>query len=139
MESVSMQSITDFECLLVNNNSTDNSVEIATAFARKDIRFRMLNESKQGVSYASNLGSYHAHGAYIARMDADDIASPPDRLKFQYDFLAQNPNYGVVTGQVVFGGETQLAAGLYRYTEWVNSLKTAKPENSCHSLCADLN
>lgn len=57
MESVSMQSITDFECLLVNNNSTDNSVEIATAFARKDIRFRMLNESKQGVSYASNLGS----------------------------------------------------------------------------------
>ena len=72
-------------------------------------------------------------------MDADDIASPPDQLKFHYDFLAQNPNYGVVTGQVVFGGDTQLAAGLYRYTEWVNSLKTAKPENSCHSLCADLN
>ncbi|MDA3909873.1 MAG: glycosyltransferase family 2 protein [Bacteroidales bacterium] len=123
IESVTRQSFKDFECLLVNNNSTDKSVEIATAFVGRDSRFILLNEHKQGVSYASNLGSQHARGVFIARMDADDLAAP-NRLKLQYEFLIKNPDFGVVAGHVDFGGDKQNAAGLYRYTEWVNSLKT---------------
>lgn len=125
IESIAKQQFVDFECLLINNNSTDKSVEIAKQFVDKDSRFRMLNESKQGVAYASNLASQHAKGIFIARMDADDIAFP-DRLKLQYDFLIKNREFGVVTGRVEFGGDKQTAAGLYRYTEWVNSLKTSE-------------
>jgi glycosyltransferase involved in cell wall biosynthesis len=123
IESIAKQSLPDFECLLVNNNSTDKSIEIATKVVETDNRFKLLHEKRQGVSYASNLGSKHAKGMFIARMDADDIAFP-ERLKLQHDFLIKSPDYGVVTGHVDFGGDKQTAAGLYRYTEWVNSLKS---------------
>jgi len=123
INSIYNQSFTDFECLLVNNNSTDKSVEIASDFVKKDNRFRLLHEAKQGVSFASNCGSQNARGIFIARMDADDIAFP-NRLKLQHDFLVNHSDFGVVSGQVKFGGSKQTAAGLFRYTEWVNSLKT---------------
>ena len=72
IESIASQSFGNFECILINNNSTDISVEIARRWTEKDRRFVLVQEEIQGVMYASNTGSKLSRGRYIARMDADD-------------------------------------------------------------------
>ena len=76
MKSIASQSLKDFECILINNNSSDKSVEIALEQTEKDERFILIHEKKQGVMFASNSGSKQARGKYIARMDADDWSFP---------------------------------------------------------------
>ncbi len=103
IESVLNQSFTDFELLCVNNNSTDNSLAIAEAFAKKDSRIKLLSESKQGVAYASETGLKASCGSFIARTDADDICRY-DRLEKQYNFLKENPDYQAIGSQAEFTG-----------------------------------
>ncbi|MFP4664720.1 MAG: glycosyltransferase family 2 protein [Bacteroidales bacterium] len=124
LKSLINQSFTDFECLMVDNNSTDGSREIARQYACKDGRFRLLSESRQGVSFASVHGSSRAQGKYIARMDADDIAFR-DRFHWQVEYMEKHPETAAIGGMVEFGGNNKQAAGLQRYVTWNNSLLTA--------------
>ena len=78
IESIANQSYSNFECILIDNNSTDKSNSIAKEWVTKDNRFILTTEEKQGVVFASNKGFEIAQGKYIARMDADDFASPQD-------------------------------------------------------------
>lgn len=121
VESIRTQTMPDFECILVDNNSTDHSNEMVRELIKNDSRFILAEEQQQGVCYASKKGSSLARGQYIARMDADDVAMPR-RLELQVAFLNKNPGYGAVGGLVKFGGDTYKAAGLYRYVQWNNSL-----------------
>ncbi|MFC2116064.1 glycosyltransferase [Bacteroidota bacterium] len=123
IESIASQSLQGFECILINNNSTDKSVEIAHNRAEKDKRFILIHEKRQGVMFASNAGSEYARGKYIARMDADDFACP-DRLRLQAGFLDANPDYGAVGGLVKHIGHSENTKGMARYVEWVNSVRT---------------
>ncbi|NOX47784.1 MAG: glycosyltransferase family 2 protein [Chlorobi bacterium] len=123
IESIASQSLGDFECILINNNSTDNSVEIAKAWVEKDKRFILVHEKEQGVMFASNAGSREAQGKYIARMDADDW-SFPKRLELQIAFLDSNPDFGAVSGLVEHIPHSENTKGFARYVEWVNSVQT---------------
>ena len=123
IESIVSQSLLDFECILINNNSTDKSVDIAQRWVEKDKRFILIHEKKQGVMFASNVGSKKASGKYIARMDADDF-SYPNRLKLQSEFLDANPDYGAVAGLVKHISHSENTKGFARYVEWVNSVQT---------------
>lgn len=123
IESIASQSMTNFECILINNNSTDKSVEIAQNRVKKDKRFILIHEKTQGVMFASNAGSEKARGKYIARMDADDWAYS-SRLKLQAGFLDVNPDYGVVAGLVKHISHSENTKGFARYVEWVNSVQT---------------
>ncbi|MCK4919594.1 MAG: glycosyltransferase family 2 protein [Bacteroidales bacterium] len=123
LDSIENQTLKDFECILINNNSTDKSVEIAKHQIEKDKRFILINEKKQGVMFASNAGSDIARSKYIARMDADDVASK-DRLKLQSDFLDDNPDYGAVGGKVKHISHSENTKGFARYVDWVNSVQT---------------
>ena len=123
IESIASQSLKDFECILINNNSTDKSVEIAQTWIEKDKRFILIHEKKQGVVFASNAGSKQAQGKYIARMDADDWAYP-NRLKSQAEFLDANPDYGAVAGLVEYISSSENTKGFANYVEWVNSIQT---------------
>ncbi|RLD60473.1 MAG: glycosyltransferase family 2 protein [Bacteroidetes bacterium] len=122
IESIALQTLKDFECILINNNSTDSSVEIANEWIEKDKRFILIHEKKQGVMFASNAGSEIAKGELIARMDADDWAYP-NRLKLQAGFLDDNPDYGAVAGLVEHIPHSENTKGFARYVEWVNSVK----------------
>ena len=123
INSIGSQSLKDFECILIDNNSNDKSTGIAKNYAEKDNRFRMIHESRQGVVFASNSGSEKARGTYIARMDADDWAYP-DRLMKQADFLDANGDYGAVGGLVDHIGHSVNTKGMARFTKWVNSIQS---------------
>ena len=124
IESIYKQSFTDFECILVNNNSTDKSEQIASQWTIEDIRFKLINEPQQGVMFASNTGAKIAKGKYIARMDADDW-SFPNRLKEQAYFLDNNLEFGAVSGLVEYIPHKSNTQGFIRYVEWINSVKSA--------------
>jgi glycosyltransferase involved in cell wall biosynthesis len=88
IDSILTQTYTDFELLIVNDGSTDKSLQIANSF--KDDRIKIINQSNTGVSIALNNGLKQAKGKYIARMDADDICKP-ERLEVQMRYLLQHP------------------------------------------------
>lgn len=123
LQSIADQDFQDFECMMVDNNSSDGSREIAEGWERRDPRFRLLAEKKQGVMFASNRGCEAAGGAFIARMDADDVARP-GRLRLQCGFLDSHPDFGAVAGLVEHVGDPETTGGFKRFVEWSNSLIT---------------
>lgn len=93
VESVLAQTFDDFELLIVDDGSTDNTAEIISAFA--DPRIRLVKKAHTGVADTLRAGVESARGKYIARMDADDIAFP-DRLQKQYAVLESDPDIFLV-------------------------------------------
>lgn len=101
IESVINQSFEDWELILVNDGSSDNSLEIAKGFERKDSRIRVISDGEnKKLPYRLNQIIDESRGDYIARMDADDLIHP-DRLKIQIEFLKNNPPYDLVSTGVV--------------------------------------
>jgi len=106
INSILNQSLKDFEFLIVDDASTDNSVAIINGY--KDPRIRLIQSpTRLKLSGALNLGLDNAKGRYVARMDADDI-SLPQRLGIQARFLEQNPGIGLCgTWVQYFGGASK--------------------------------
>lgn len=91
--SILNQTFTDFEFLILNDASTDNSADIINSF--NDSRLRIIdNESNLGLTRSLLKGLALARGEYIARMDSDDI-SLPGRLAAQVAFLEAHPEIGI--------------------------------------------
>ena len=87
IDSILNQTYKDFEFIIVNDGSTDNSEKIINTY--KDQRIRYIKRENGGLSAALNTGLFMANGKYIARMDADDI-SRKDRLEKQLAFMESN-------------------------------------------------
>ena len=75
-KSVANQTYRNLEILLVNDGSTDDSLNICNQFADLDNRVRVIDKKNGGVSSARNIGLDNAHGEYIAFIDGDDIIAP---------------------------------------------------------------
>lgn len=93
VQSILDQTFTDFELLIVNDGSTDDTIGVVRRF--EDPRLRLVDQDNKGVAGALNRGLAEAQGDLIARMDADDIAYPA-RLERQVTFLDENPRLSVV-------------------------------------------
>lgn len=94
IESIIIQTFTNFEFLIIDDGSADNTAAIIKSY--KDPRIRLIkNSQNKGVVFSLNKGIKQARGKYIARMDADDV-SLPERFKIQTGFLDKNPEYGLV-------------------------------------------
>lgn len=104
--SILNQTFTDFEFIICDDGSDDNTFEIVKDICKNDDRVVLLqNESNKGLAYVLNKCLEHAKGEYIARMDADD-ESVLERLEKQVEFLDSHPEYGVVTSNAdVFDGD----------------------------------
>jgi spore maturation protein CgeB len=95
IDSILAQTFTDFEFLIVDDGSTDNTAEILKTYAAADSRIRILHQANAGKVAARNAGSKAAKGEYIAVMDSDDI-DHPDRLTKEVVYLEEHPMVGVV-------------------------------------------
>ncbi|MGE7752393.1 glycosyltransferase family 2 protein [Lysinibacillus fusiformis] len=104
IESILNQTFTNFEFLIIDDGSTDNSLEIIKSI--QDERIKVITHTKNlGLVATLNKGIEQAKGQFIARMDADDIALPT-RLEKQYAFMSSNCDYGVCgTWLKVIGSE----------------------------------
>ena len=93
IDSILNQTFKNFEFIIINDGSTDRSLEIIQSY--NDDRIRFINQENTGLAKALNNGIAIARSDYIARMDADDIAYP-ERIQKQYKFLLNNPEYIIV-------------------------------------------
>lgn len=76
MDSLLEQTLTDFELICVNDGSTDRSLSILEAYAKKDPRIRIITQENAGAGAARNNGLRHATGDYLSILDADDFYAP---------------------------------------------------------------
>lgn len=93
IDSILNQTLRDFEFVIVDDGSTDSSVEIVKSY--NDPRIRLRPQKNQGLAAALNNGVAVAQAEYIARMDQDDI-SHLGRLETEYRYLLENPDVGLV-------------------------------------------
>jgi glycosyltransferase involved in cell wall biosynthesis len=91
------QTYEDFEVVVVDDGSTDGSLQRLQAVAASDRRFRVFAPGRLGAAAAYNYGVAQATGEYIARQDFDDC-SYPERLRLQVAYLDAHPKVGVVGG-----------------------------------------
>lgn len=96
IESITGQTVRDFEFVIVDDGSTDQTLEILQRYAAADRRICVLqNPSQMGLAASLNRGFSMASGEFIARQDADDI-SFPERLGVQVSFLRSRPDVGLL-------------------------------------------
>ena len=76
LDSVLNQTLKEIEIILVNDGSTDNSMQILEKYQKKDARVRVINQENQGAAAARNAGMKLAVGEYLSFLDADDFFSP---------------------------------------------------------------
>lgn len=91
IDSILKQTFTDFELIIVDDGSTDNSTKIVYGY--KDPRIHLILNEHNFIQ-SLNIGVTAAIGKYVARMDADDIMLPK-RLQLQYEFMENNPNIDI--------------------------------------------
>lgn len=76
LDSIRAQTFTDFECICVDDGSSDGSGKILDEYAEKDGMFRVIHQANAGVSAARNAGLDVARGEYVCFVDADDYIAP---------------------------------------------------------------
>lgn len=97
VQSIFAQTVFDWEFVIVDNASADGSAEAIERISKTEPRVTLLRTDKDlGHSGGLNLGLQHCRGAWIARIDADDIALP-NRLERQIEFVRANPDLKVAS------------------------------------------
>lgn len=125
IQSIRNQDFKNWELLIIDDGSSDDTCEIASTHAMEDKRILVHSIGRKGLVEALNSGLEKARGKIVARMDADDI-SMPSRLEKQLAMLRENDNEAVVSCLVktIYDGES--AEGMMLYEEWLNSVLTPK-------------
>lgn len=96
IDSILNQTFSDFEFVIVNDGSKDNSAEIVREYAEKDDRIVFVeNDRNHGLAYTLNHGLEVLTSQYIIRMDGDDI-SLPNRLEIMYEAAMEHPDFDVI-------------------------------------------
>jgi glycosyltransferase involved in cell wall biosynthesis len=87
--SLQEQSLTQWECIVVDDGSTDNTAEVAESFIQADKRIRLIQQPNSGSAVARNKGLAEAKGEYIQFLDADDMLNH-DKLHLQSEYMTTN-------------------------------------------------
>jgi len=102
IQSILNQTFKDFELMVINDNSTDESLKLIKKFQKIDKRIKLINGKVNiGPAGARNKGLKIAMGKYIAILDSDDI-SHTKRLETQYNYLEKNPHIFLVGSSAIY-------------------------------------
>jgi glycosyltransferase involved in cell wall biosynthesis len=101
LDSVLAQTFSDWECVVVDDGSTDDSREVARRYAERDPRIRLIELQHVGVSGARNAGIRATTAEYLQFLDSDDLLVP-EKLELQTRFFAEHPESDVVYGNVAY-------------------------------------
>ena len=124
--SLQKQTLSEFEVIVVDDGSTDNTADKVASLARTDGRIRLYRRPALGIAHALNYGLSQAKGAWIARMDADD-ESLPERFSAQLDWLDAHRDVAVVGCRVEsFRDVGELRDGWRSYESWLNARVTSE-------------
>lgn len=121
LASLRRQTETSWECALVDDGSTDASLEIARDCAARDARFEVLALPHRGLVAALNAGLERCRGRFIARMDADDLMHR-ERLAAQASALDASPTLAAVGCHARFFPRAALGPGMRAYARWLGSI-----------------
>lgn len=121
IESVINQTWRDFEFVIVDDGSTDGTRRIIERFAAKDERIVPISKLNTGLADSLNVGIERAHGAWIARLDADDLCEP-DRLALQWRAVSANASLVFVGTGLVLIDEQGNRSAMHRYPSRHNDL-----------------
>lgn len=111
VESIMQQTLEDIEIILINDGSTDNSLEIMEGLAREDHRINILSQENQGQSVARNHGVQYASGTYLYFMDSDDLLEP-EALETCFDKCESNQLDFVFFDASILQSKGQINMGL---------------------------
>ncbi|MDQ3192344.1 MAG: glycosyltransferase, partial [Bacteroidota bacterium] len=107
--SVLSQSYANLECIIVDDGSTDNSVEIIKSYIEKDNRVKLISKTNGGLPSTRNEGIKKAKGDYLAFLDSDDLWKK-DKLTNQIAAFKANPQVGIVfSGSIYFDQNSELS------------------------------
>jgi glycosyltransferase involved in cell wall biosynthesis len=115
LDSVLAQTYEDWECIIINDGSVDNTEQVALEYCRKDVRFKYFYKENGGHSSARNFGITNSLGKYILPLDADDKISK-DYLKEAIQVIENKEGVKLVTGQVQQFGDVHEKLVMPAYT-----------------------
>ena len=114
LESVLCPTFTDFEFVIIDDGSTDNSLDILQLYALNDDRIVLSPNANTGLSDSLNVGLSCARGEWVARMDADDICEP-SRLEQQLAYVSNHPSVVFVGTGLAIVDESGFVGAKYNY------------------------
>ncbi len=121
--SMRRQTCQEWELLLLDDGSTDDSPELIDSLAREEPRIRPVHLPHRGIAATLNAGIERATGRYIARMDADDV-SHARRLALQKACLEERPDICAVGCRIRIFPRKEASLGMLAYEGWLNSVVT---------------
>ena len=121
LASLVRQRETRWECVAVDDGSSDDSLEVLRAFARTEPRLRVLSAPHRGIVAALNAGLDDCRGEVVARLDADDWMHR-DRLGEQLGWLEARPELSAVGCRVRLFPRDGLSDGRRDYERWLNAV-----------------
>ncbi len=113
IESILVQTYPNFELLIIDDGSTDNTLAIIKSYAEKDQRIKVITQANSGIPNTLNKGIELSKNEWICRMDADDLMMP-NRIERQLAFIAENPDLAVASSYVYNIGEDGKIIGQFR-------------------------
>ena len=119
LTSIVRQDFTRWKCLIVDDGSTDQSINISTQFADKDSRFQVIHCAHRGIVPSLNEGLNHIDTEFTARMDADDLMHS-HRLREQFTYLRHRSSVAAIGSQVRIFPRSSMGQGLREYEKWLN-------------------
>jgi hypothetical protein len=123
IESILDQSLRDFEFIIVDYGSRDNSKPIILSYAAKDNRVKFREIPPCVLPAARNAGCFLARGRYIAIMDADDV-SLPDRFSWEVEYMERHPETALLGGAVEWVDSSGRSFHIIRHPTLSDELKS---------------
>lgn len=131
LDSIEAQSCRDFELIVMDDGSGDDTADRVDARIRRDGRIRLLRRPRRGLVPALNEGLKHCRAPIVVRMDADDRMHP-ERLRRQLAFLERHPGIDVVGARVRAFPRNRTGPGMREYLRWQNACL------SCQAMADDV-